>query len=105
MPSTEIRFRVLLFHEGDAWVSQSLDHDLNGQGSSIREAVTSVARVVATRAILDIKANIEPLSRTRPAPEKFRQMDRDSFTIAGEIVPYIEMDKVRAKAAEVKLLG
>src|SRR5688572_16053731 len=69
--------RVLLFREGDAWVSQCLEYDLNGQGSNLREALNSLARVLAAKAVLDQQHGREPLSDTPAAPpEYFEQFEK-----------------------------
>ena len=103
MPTTEIKFRVLLFRDGPVWVSQCLDYDLNSQGQTPRDAVASVARVVATRALLDMKAGIEPLSQMRPAPEQYNEMLHDTYSLGASDFPPVSTKEVRATPSELRL--
>lgn len=79
--------RVVVFQErnGSAWVSQCIEYDLNGQGSSAREAIKSIARVLATQATLDIKDGIDPFSRLDRAESKYEEMFEDSLELKKEL--------------------
>ena len=87
--ANEKHLRVVVFQEDAAWVSQCIDYDLNGQGSSVQEALNSFARVLAMQATLDTRDGVEIFSRTRQPPVKFSQMFekshalRDPLPVAG----------------------
>lgn len=74
--------RVVIFREGAGWVSQCIDHDLNGQGSNVREAIKSIVRVFATQATLDQRDGVPLFSRTRRAPNQFEGMFEESLELS-----------------------
>jgi hypothetical protein len=76
------RCRAVIFRENDAWVSQCIEHDLNGQGSTIREAVNSLSRVLITQAQLDELDGVPMLSRTNKPPERYIAMFENSIPLA-----------------------
>lgn len=81
MNANEKHLRVVVFQEDAAWVSQCIDHDLNGQGSSVQEALNSMVRVLITQATMDLKDKVDLFSRTRRPPERFAQMFEKSHAL------------------------
>lgn len=81
METAEKRLRVVLFQEEGAWVSQCIDFDLNGQGSSVQEALSSMVRVLITRATLDQKDHVTEFSSCRPAPDRYVEMFEKSLAL------------------------
>ena len=65
---------ILLIHEGDAWVVQCLDYDINAQGETIAEAKKSFERTLRTQVSLDLEAGRDPLSLLEKAPPRYWEM-------------------------------
>lgn len=70
---TEINTNILLFNERGIWIAQCLDYDLNGQGSSIKEAIESITRVISGSMISG--------GELREVPEEYLEMAKKSYIL------------------------
>lgn len=93
-------FRLVVFQESPgAWVSQCVDLDLNGQGSTVPEALESIKRVIVTQALLDQRDGVDLFSRTRPAPERFGALFERGLLLRDALAVSTPNGDVRAETA------
>ncbi len=88
-------FQVVYFREGDQWIGQALEFDLNSQGRNIDEAEIRLMLTVLVTAYNDIKAKRLPLTSLRKAPKKFWEMFEHARALA-YMPPKIPAKKIPA---------
>jgi hypothetical protein len=80
-----------------------LEYDLNGQGSSLAEALRSLARVFEDTVALDEHFGKEPLSSVGPAPQEF--VERFEHSYAMRELPLSEMARQLNKHTEARIFA
>ncbi|MFA5186338.1 MAG: hypothetical protein WC551_07685 [Patescibacteria group bacterium] len=66
----------VLFQNGDAWIAQLLEKDLNGQGSTKEEALHSLKRTIWGQMEVDKHFGHILLGDLGPAPSIYWSMER-----------------------------
>jgi hypothetical protein len=69
---------VLIFRQGDQWVAQVLEKDMNAHGPTAYAALAAVQLVLQTHVNFDTRHRREPLSRLRQAPAEYWRAYEDA---------------------------
>ena len=69
---TAQRLRLVIFQdEPGLWLARGLEHDLAAEGSTISQAIRSVARLVQAHSEFDLRHDHRPLSAFPPAAQTY----------------------------------
>lgn len=69
---TAQRLRLVIFQdEPGLWLARGLEHDLTAEGSTIGQAIRSIARFVQAHSEFDLRHNHLPLSAFPPAAQTY----------------------------------
>lgn len=89
-----LHVQVLLVKDAEAWISQCLEYDLGGQGSTREEAMREALRAIDAQVTLDRILGKPPLQDLPKAPAKFWEIYRDGAAIEPPFGHSNELDPI-----------
>jgi hypothetical protein len=97
---TAQRLRLVIFQdEPGLWLARGLEHDLAAEGSTITQAIRSVARLVQAHSEFDLRHDHVPLSAFPPAAQTYWNAFATGTAVALEPLGVVPPDGWEIQAA------
>jgi hypothetical protein len=100
MGMTAQRLRLVIFQdEPGLWLARGLEHDLAAEGSTIVQAIRSVARLVQAHSEFDLRHDHLPLSAFPPAAQTYWNAYATGTIVQLELLGIVPPDGWNMQAA------